>query len=543
MPTLSMLNSPSFIRSRLPQLILIAITLVTFLPCTFNHFTTWDDNDTIARNPDLNPTITLTSFSHFWTHPQADLYIPVTYSTWALIAPLARRPDLTLSAAPYHALNLFLHLLNTLLVYRLLHKLTGKSWSSFFAAALFALHPVQAEPIAWTSGTKDLLSATFALLALLNYFRSTPSSILYPLSSSFLFLLSLLSKPSTLPLPFVALTISTLLLHRPFRATLISLLPWFIISIPILLIGRLSQPAHALSYIPPLAFPLHLCIDYGRSPLHILSSPTTLYTISTTLLFFACIFFLRQFRPALAAAIIFLLFLLPTLGFLPFDFQQYSTTADHYLYLSLLAPALLLAYIFPSYTILYPLSSILLLFSLRSFTQSQTWHDSPTLFSHTLAINPRSIAAHTNLAIALANANDLTQSAAEFRASLRLNFADPKPHLGLGQVLARLHQPDLAQAHLRLSIHLDPSNPLTYYNLALLLSSLNQPDQARAEYERTLKLDPTFAEAHTNLATLLLSQGQLDAAEQHYRTALSLRPDLTLPRRGLQAIEQARHSQ
>jgi hypothetical protein len=147
----------------------------------------WDDPDTIARNPDLNPP-TFGSVLKYWNpaHPYMDLYVPVTYTVWAAIAALTRRaaPDPAgggwLSPFPFHAASLVLHMLATVLVFAILSRLLrargapgpAAERSAAAGAILFSIHPLQVEAVAWASGLKDVLGGTLALAAIHLYLRS-----------------------------------------------------------------------------------------------------------------------------------------------------------------------------------------------------------------------------------------------------------------------------------------------------------------------------------------------------------------------------------
>jgi tetratricopeptide (TPR) repeat protein len=253
-----------------------------------------------------------------------------------------------------------------------------------------------------------------------------------------------------------------------------------------------------------------------------------------------------------AAGAIFWAAVLPVLGMIPFDFQQYSTTSDHYMYVAMLGPALLVAWVLPgveSAGVFFRRRAVIVatvaisLLGARSLVQTFYWSDTDTLFAHALEVNPDSPAARVNLAIALADRGRLAEAAEHYRALLAVDPSNPKAHLGLGQVLARASEPEGALAHLRMAAELQPENPLTHYNLGLLLSSLGREDEAIAAYRRALEVEPAFPEAHTNLATALLVRGDLEGAERHYREALRIRPDLTIPRQGLEAVEAARRDE
>lgn len=581
MGPLPMINHAQSRRSPMPYVALVFITLLALWPTVKGDFTTWDDADTIARNRDLNPAVTAESFVHFWTRPQGDLYVPVTYTTWAALAPLARqsRPDtsgITLAPAVYHGFNLVVHIGSVLLAYRLLRHLTGKQWASAVGAAVFAVHPVQVETVAWASGTKDLLAGFFSLAALSVYVAgvdtrdaskpSNPSKVgVVSLGTAF-FLLALLSKPSCVAMPLAAVAIGRFLLKQTWRDSVIPVVPWLLLAGPAVMVGRWAQPAHVVPFVPPLwqrpivamdsigfylkqlILPIHLGLDYGRTPRMVLGTGLTAYTVLAAVLA-AAVWAGRRSGMVVAAFAIFAAAVLPVLGLIPFDFQQYSTTSDHYLYLAMLGPALLFAWALPAiesarWFIRRPASIVAILVVLalgvRSFAQTLYWSNTATLFAHALEVNPNSPAARVNLAIALTDQGRLAEAAEHYRALLAVDPSNPKAHLGLGQVLARANQPEPALTHLRQAAELQPENPLTHYNLGLLLSSLGRDDEAIAAYRRALEAEPDFPEAHTNLATALLIRGDLDGAEKHYREALRIRPDLSVPKRGLEAVKEAR---
>ena len=152
--------------------ILLAITLACFWPVATFDFTSWDDFNTIAENPWLNPP-TPRSLKEFWTSPQEHLYVPVTYTVWAMLANRAARPlaDGTMGLDPrwFHTLNLAIHAAAGVMAFLLLRRLVKADVAALIGALFFVVHPVQVETVAWTSGTKDLLCGMLALLALWQY--------------------------------------------------------------------------------------------------------------------------------------------------------------------------------------------------------------------------------------------------------------------------------------------------------------------------------------------------------------------------------------
>jgi hypothetical protein len=473
------------------------------------------------------------------------LYVPVTYTLWWLVACIARQP----TAAWFHALNILIHLCSVTAVYALLCWRGYRETAALVGAAMFALHPVQVEAVAWCSGTKDLLAAAFGLWAIYLAARRRP------VTATILFVLALFAKPSAVVFPLLA----AMLLPRG-RRTLILVGVWLILCVPVVWIGRLAQPASVEFFHVPLAvrpaialdaiafylqklfWPIHLVSDYGHSPLAVLTSSLIKLRMEIVLILAATLWLFRRQLPCLhLAAAIFVVALLPTLGFVPFDFQNYSTTADHYIYVPMFGAALLVAVLTKYRPVIPMLIALVCILGIRTVYQCGFWADSVTLFSHDLNINPRSQASHVNLAIALADRNEWAAADQQYHEALSLNFANSRAQLGVGQILALRGQTQAALGHLEIASRLESDDPLVFYNLGIALASLNRPEEAIAEYERALAIEPNFAAAQTNLGTLLLERGNLAGAELHYRAALKINPQLELPLRGLQEIAHERH--
>ena len=157
----------------LALVVVASAALLTFAPVLTNDFTWWDDHRTIHHNPLLNPP-TWSGIAHYWRHPAMDLYVPVTYSVWGVTAMAAtlstpNEEGIWLNPALFHAVSLLVHMMAACLAFLVLRRLFDNSWAACGGALLFALHPVQTEPVAWASGLKDVLAGMFALAALHQY--------------------------------------------------------------------------------------------------------------------------------------------------------------------------------------------------------------------------------------------------------------------------------------------------------------------------------------------------------------------------------------
>ena len=360
--------------------------------------------------------------------------------------------------------------------------------------------------------------------------RGVPATLCFTLAT-LCFVLALLSKPSAVAVPLLAVCLETLVLRRPAREWRLGLAGWGGIALLFLGLTHAAQPVTVdivtplwtrpfiagdalLFYGGKLLWPARLGIDYGRSPVWLVSQP---WFPRTGLAAFALglgVWAARRRAPALAAPSgLFAAALLPTLGLTPFAFQVYSTVADRYLYLALLGPALGLAW---GLTLLPALprpplrlaaraacAGVLAAFALSAHAQTGTWRDSIALFTQALAVNPQSWGACNNLgAVAL----DLGRP------------ADALPLLGE-------------------AVRLRPAYAEAYANGGLAFLELNQPVPAEADFRAATQARPDYANAYTGLGDALLAQGRAGEAAESFRQALALHPDAPKVRAALRVAE------
>lgn len=577
------------------RLLLAAITLATFAGLYTGDFSNWDDPTTIWKNPHLNPP-TIANTLHYWAHPHLDIYIPVTYTLWSALAWVARVPTpdpqgIQLNPWVFHTANILIHLGAALALFELLRRLVGNVWAAFAGALLFAVHPVQVEAVGWVSGAKDLLYGMFSLLALWQYVcfaqlrkaseqndlvipagrrrreerrrdaLNEPSPRRHYIAALAFLILALLSKPSAMMTPVIAALIDYFLIRRDARAAIGSLWPWFVITLPIMVLAKINQPGWGLTiwpiisrpliaadalafYLYKLILPLHLAPDYGRNPPVFLHSTARYWTWIVPTIVAWLLWRSRRRAPWLGVAgLIFVAALLPVLGFTPFDFQYYSTVADHYLYLAMLGPALALAMaLVVVHKRWMTATVVLILIALagRSSAQALYWRSTPALFEHTLAINPDSGVSHERLgayyhqlgnealkaeadyrraAVALAargNANEASQAAAEadsshahamalldkagdeYKAVMAMSPRWPSPHLNLARVLSHQKRWDEAMAQLKIVADDLPMTPvalrtvrdLTWFNRGVVDYEQGRFAEAVEDFRRFGNVEP-----------------------------------------------------
>lgn len=540
----------------LPLLLVLVATVLVFAPVAGHGYLSWDDDVFFTQNPNLHPP-TPQSLRAVWTGPYAHLYAPVTYTAWWLLARGSGAPapdgSWAVSPAVFHVASLLLHLIGVALAYCLLLALVEAPWAAAAGAVLFALHPLQVETVAWASELKDLLGGAFGLLAVLCYVRARRAGRLLPyVAATVAFVLAMLSKPNLVALPLVALTVDWLLLKTPPKRALLTVAPWLALALAQALFTRHVQPPSPVLTVPlwqrcfvagdtlafylaKLAWPLRLAADYGRKPTLVVAHWWGYATwLAPAALLGAAVALRRRSRWALPGLLWFTLALLPVLGLLPFDFQQYSTPADHYAYLALFGPALALAGLalhlgvrpdrpLTRYAPL-PVCLGLVLLIAQSGLQTLTWSNSEVFWRHTLEVNPRCALAHNNLGAQYMVAGKLHEAAAEFQAAVELTPDDADALVNLGLVLMRLGEVQPARDALQRGLWARPSDPKAHLLLGMI--ALQEHDYATAleHLQPAAAAGPPNPVTRTYLAQALAGVGRKDEARSLLRDVLQAAP-------------------
>lgn len=541
-------------RSRLaPAILLLVICIVFGRTCTFD-FTLWDDPQTISQNPLLNPPEP-SKVAELWKKPIENLYIPVTYSLWSAAAWVAWLdvPDahgVHLNPSVFHCLNLLIHLLCSLVVLGLLRRVVKNEWAALAGAALFALHPVQVEAVAWVSGTKDLLYALLSLLVVLSFIRflearEAKARLAWYGLGTLLVAAAILAKPTGVVAPLVAVAIASLEARKWRPADLGAVGGWLVVAAAGAVVARLVQtgenagppappwfrPLIALDalgfYVGKLLWPFHPAIDYGRSPDHLFHTGWWHFTPVIPLALLAALAFARVKRPIWSGVLLFLFPLLPVLGILTFAFQFYSTVADHYLYLPMFGLSLAVAWVFSALTdnpndrarqspaVATITLCYFICIATVSFITSTHWQSSRALFEHTLSVNPDSFISHYDLAVLDEGENHLPEAVDHFRSAIALRPTHVPAHAELGSLLLRLGRIDEGLDHWAQSIELaheqEPTANLApaYVNVIRTALHLSRTQRAAALLQKALETyprDPALLQLRKQPPTTLILQ-------------------------------------
>jgi hypothetical protein len=280
-------------------------------------------------------------------------------------------------------------------------------------------------------------------------------------------------------------------------------------------------------YLFKIVCPIRLGVDYGRAPVSTIASHWP-YLTSLVPLVIAIVVWVkrRAWRPIVAGAVIFVLGLLPILGLVPFDFQIYSTVADHYVYLPMLGIAIVVAFVVLRWRKLAPVAILVIgLLGVRTFLQAMTWKDSLTLFNHALEVNPRSWMAQVNLASALNRSQRPEEGEQHALAALTIRSDVAIMYDNLAASL-RLQgrKLDAIDAY-RHATALDPKDALAWTGLGHLLTDQSESSGAIDAYQHAVDASPYDPDARVNLASALAEQGQLERAIDLYQSALKLKSD------------------
>jgi tetratricopeptide (TPR) repeat protein len=530
---------------------LVVLTLAVYAPVQNHEFIELDDPNYITENVHVKAGLSydgarwaLTTTHFFNWHPL----------TW-----LSHMTDVELfgiRAGPYLLVNLSLHVTNTLLLLYAMASMTGAFWRPVLVAALFALHPLHVESVAWVAERKDVLSTLFGLLAIWAYARyaERPAMARY-LAVLCLLALSLMAKPMFVTLPFLLLLLDFWPLQRaqwPLGRLFLEKLP--LLALVVLSCGMTVYAQVAGGSLPsfeqiPLAERItnalisyasyliktlwpHPLVVYYPHPLALrlpqaLGSSLLLLTIS------AWVIRGRARRPyAVTAWFWYVGTLLPVIGLVQVGYQA---MADRYTYVPLIGVFIGLAWgaaeLFERARVgrvVAPVLACLVFAALTLMTWRQVayWKDTNTLFEHTLRHTSENFVAHSMLGKHLLRQGRWPEATHQLSRALAIEPNQADAHADLGAALKGQGKAAQAIPHYLRSLELRPDHAVTHANLGLALAARGKLDRAVHHHREALRLRPDLADAHNNLGTALFAQGQIDEAASHYREALRLQPDL-----------------
>jgi tetratricopeptide (TPR) repeat protein len=561
----------------LPAVLLALVTIALYWPAMRHDFINYDDDLYVTENIHVQAGLS-------WENLKWAFFNPVS-ANWHPLTVLSHMMDCQLfGLKPWgpHLVNVLIHALNAALVFALLKQLTGATWRSVTVAALFAVHPLRVESVAWVAERKDVLSGFFGLLALIFYVRYVqkaesrkqkaetrgrfPSSILHPPSSPAYclslgcFALGLLSKPMLVTWPFVLLLLDWWPLKRipdfgfrisDLKRLLVEKIPFFALAAVMscatfvvqkqggavtegesLPLGARAENAviSYCSYLGKLFWPTDLAVFYphpGYWPLaQVLLAGLLLAGVSV-------LFFVqrRRYPFLLMGWLWFVGTLVPVIGLVQVGGQS---MADRYTYIPSLGVLILtnwglyeLTRHWRNQMITLSVAGAAVIILCLGMTRQQLkyWQDSETLFRHALDVTENNYIARNNLGTALLNKGQTDEAIRQYQEAIHLKPDDAEAHNNLGNALCNQGQTDEAISQFQKAIRLKPDFAMAHYNFGVALFNKGQINEAISQFQEAIRLKPDYAEAHNNLGTALFNKGQTDEEISQYQEAIRLKPD------------------
>lgn len=532
------------------------VTLLVFLPLRGAEFLHYDDNLDVTENIHVRAGLTWDGLR--WAATSTPRWIPLTWLSHMVDCEL-----FGLDPGAHHLTSVAWHVANTALLLYVLLRLTGALWPSAFVTALFALHPLHVEPVAWIAARPHLLCTAFWLAAILAYVRYTerrtrPRYLLVCLCM----LLSLLSRSMAVTLPLTLLLLDYWPLRRwpiPFNGAaagrlLREKLPLLILAAGGALVqvaeqrsaGSLASVgvlpiswriAHAIlnytTYVSKMFWPVNLAIEY---PLQREFPPAGQIVAALAVLTLASIAVtgLGGKRPYLVTGWLwYLITLLPVTGLLQMGHQ---TMADRYTYVPLIGLFLIIAWGAaeaarnrPVVRAVLSVTGVVTILLCGDLARRQIgyWHDGITLFRHTLAVTADNSYAEVDLGAALAAAGQHEEARAHFTAALRIDPYNSEALNNMGVMLAQDGHPDQAEAYFQTAAQLQPRDASAHRNWGLARLQQGNAAGAREQFEIAVALAPQDVMAHAGLAQALEAEGRLSEALAEYERVIQL--DGTFP--------------
>jgi len=536
-------------RGWLLGLLLVAAVVFAYQPAWQAGFI-WDDDAHVTR-PELR---SLNGLAHIWMQLGAtQQYYPLVHSVFWVEHRLWGD-----STAGYHLINILLHAFSALLLVRILRQL--KIPGAWLAAAIFALHPVQVESVAWISELKNTLSGAFYLGSALAYleFDRNRSGGNYALALG-LFVLGLLSKTVIATLPAALLVVFWWQRGKlSWKRDALPLIPFFVAGIGAGLFTAWVERKYIIGaessefnfsvierflmagrviwfYLGKLFWPANLVFVYPRWNVSQTVGWQYLYPGAALLLLGALCWQRRRWRGPLAGLLFFGGTLFPALGFFNVYPFRFSLVADHFQYLAGIGPIVLVAAgintrlsSFRARRLFWEpalCGTLLAMLCMLTWRQSRVYQGNETLWQMTLARNPNSSLAHNNLGNLFLRNGRMDEAVKQFQKALEIEPRYALAHNNLGAAFYQLGRMDEAVTHYQQALEIEPRFAQAHNNLGIVLFEKGQVDEAIAHFQKALAVQPNNARIYNNFGKALLKKGETDGALRCFQKAVEITPD------------------
>ena len=550
----------------LVSLCLIVAILISYSQVINFDFVGYDDQEYITENSIVQKGLTAEGLKWAFTTFQSANWHPLTWLSHMLDCEFYG-----LNPTGHHWTNVEFHIANTLLLFFIFQYMTGAIWKSSFIAALFALHPLHVESVAWVAERKDVISTFFWFLTILAYLRYIEKKVLVRyFIVLFFFILGLMSKPMLVTLPFVLLLLDFWPLKRfqikkglqsdrvtffgfqGFLRLFLEKIPLFILvvisccltflaqkksyavkslgSLP--LIDRISNALVSyVTYALKMIWPSKLAVFYP----HPGNTLPAWQIIGAALLIAAAIFSsihtLKKYPYIIIGLFWYLGTLVPVIGLVQVGDQA---MADRYTYIPLIGLFIIVSWggfdllrkwhyhkIIPILSAI----SVICVLAVCTFLQLAYWQNGITLFEHAIKVTSKNSVAHNNLGVLLSKEEKFDEAVYHFDEALKIKPNDSRTLYNKGCALREKGDFDKAAFFFKESLKINKDYAEAHNELAYILFVQGKPDEAILHCRNALKIKPDFTEAYNNLGNVLCFQGEIDKAVSLYKVALSLEPE------------------
>jgi Flp pilus assembly protein TadD len=524
----------------------------------------WDDDAILVDNPVLRAG----GLDRVWRPGFHLNYWPITYAVFGLEFRMWG-----LNPLGFHLVNIGLHTVSALLVWRVLVQLRlpgGK-----LAAAIFLVHPVNVESVAWIAQLKTVLSLMLGLLAFLLYLRHEERGGWWRYGAALaLFAASALAKGTVLTLPVALLACAWWQRGRIGRRDWWRVLPFLLVAIAMAgievwaqrLVGAAADVhtgnllrrtavagAAVWFYLWKFIWPLNLCLIYPRWRIVEDGRDVVGYLPGVLLVAVLVVaWWCRRTsagRAALALIVAYVALLLPGLGFVKIYFMRFAAVADHYQYAAIVVPCAVAAGGWVAIgrrwggfsrrvsqigcVLGWGLVAVLAVLGWR---QSRIFASAEALYRTMIQRNPECWIAYNNLGQVLSGRGETPQAIRQYQKAIELNPDYAEPHYNLGNIWFMRGQLEDAIRQYAMAVEIDPDYVAAHNNLGLALSGQGRADDAIVQYRKAVQINPDYAAGHYNLALALAEHGDLDEAMGHLQRALELQPNMAVAHNGLGSI-------
>ena len=537
-----------------PMVALAAVTLVVFAPALDAGFLKWDDQLYVTANPHVLAGLTWQGVWWALTTAHSPYWHPLTW-----LSHMADVQLFGLDAGSHHLVNVVVHVINALLLFELLRSATRAHWPSAFVAAVFAVHPLHVESVAWIAERKDVLSVLFSLLALriyVNYVRGGTRALLWAVVT--LFICAVMCKPMAVTLPLIMLLLDFWPLQR--RATSLEKMPLLMVAAVVSLVTVAVQwkvgavadlevfpwsrrLANAVTsyvlYLRDALWPSRLAAFYPWTPQVVWSQVVVALALLAAITV-AAFKWRRRYPFVLVGWLWYLGTLLPVIGLLQAGEQS---RADRFMYFPLVGLSIIVAWGMATLASrntgwtsrLIPIAATAALVACAAAARIQVryWHDDVSLWRHATEVTDSNYLAYDLLGLAEKERREWDAALASYAKALV--FSPPRQpefaalvHNNIAYVLVQQGRLPEAITHYRRAIAIRPELPESHLDLGATLVMAGKPAEAVPSYKEAIRLKPEMAPAHNGLGAALALQGQRREAIPQYREALQLDPTLAL---------------